>query len=111
MSAYINVNTFEYPRYIGDIQLEHPEVTEQTIPQEWQSVVYTKPPVYAPATQVVYELAPIQQSGNWTVQWAVRDLTQEELDARAAFALGLRGAVQFNTDIAGSEPNVIGQAT
>jgi hypothetical protein len=108
MSAYINVNTMEYPRYIGDIQLINPEVTEETIPQNWQHVLYTEPPEYTHATQTAYELAPIQQNGNWTVQWAIRDLTQEELDARAVFALGLKGAIQFNTDVAGSEPDVIG---
>lgn len=108
MSVYINTLTLEYPRHIGDIQLEHPEVTEKNIPQKWKLVVPIDAPSYNYETQTAYELSPIQQNGMWYMQWAVRDLTQNELDEIVARNLRRAGFSQSFNNVPGSVPNVIG---
>jgi hypothetical protein len=108
MSAYIKLATLEYPFYQGDIRLEHPEIGE----------IFECPTTYAPVkeilfensglpeidgnTQTIYELPPVNSNGVWSMSWAVRALTQEELSVKAQMT------VVLNTDAAGSKPNVIG---
>jgi hypothetical protein len=89
MSAYIKLSTLEYPRYEGDIRLDHPEITE-----DQTGAIFPCPDTYALVTpvqmpecnyeiQCVEELPPVQIDGVWTQQFLVRDLTVEELEARA----------------------------
>lgn len=71
MSLFINTDTMEYPRYEGDIAIE-PNAN-------WAEVERTTMPEYA-VNQVLYELTPLLVNGIWTQQWAVRDLTPEEIE-------------------------------
>lgn len=82
MVAYINSKTKEYPRYIGDLRLIDPNITEETIPFEWQPVPYQEPPSFDWKTQLAYEIEPIFENGQWIMQWAIRDLTEEEIKNR-----------------------------
>lgn len=88
MSAYIKLSTLEYPRHEGDIRLEHPEILESQTgdtfpcPDTYALVVTTERPTINPETQLAYEMQPTQVNGIWTMVWAVRDLTSEELQAR-----------------------------
>lgn len=79
MVAYINVDTGEYPRHIGDLQLLYPGITEENIPSVWMVVSYQEPPAINWEIQTAYEIPPIFENGNWIMQWAVRDLTEEEM--------------------------------
>jgi hypothetical protein len=72
MSAYININTLEYPRHEGDIALD---------PQNQYAVVqWVDMPSFDSATQRCYEGAPEQIDGQWRMTWIVRDATQKEID-------------------------------
>lgn len=71
MSIFINLDTLEYPRYEGDIAVE-PNAN-------WAEVQTTAIPEYA-VSQAPYELTPTLINGVWTQQWAVRDLTAEEIE-------------------------------
>ena len=71
MSLFINTDTMEYPRYEGDIANE--------TNSNWAEVERTTMPEYADG-QAPYELTPILVNNVWTQQWAVRDLTPEEIE-------------------------------
>ena len=89
MSTYIKLSTLEYPRHEGDIRLEHPEIQESQTgntfpcPSTYALVVPTDRPTFDEATQTTQEQAPMQVDGVWTQQWSVRDLTAQELEAKA----------------------------
>jgi len=89
MSAYIKLSTLEYPRHEGDIRLEHPEIQESQTgdtfpcPNTYALVVPTDRPAFDGATQTAQEQAPLQVNDVWTQQWSVRDLTVQELEAKA----------------------------
>jgi hypothetical protein len=91
MSAYIKLSTLEYPRHEGDIRIEHPDIREdQTYPNfpcpdTYALVTPIQIPSYNEETQCAEEITPIQIEGVWTQQFLVRDLTAEELEARAAW--------------------------
>jgi hypothetical protein len=91
MSSYIKLSTLEYPRHEGDIRLEYPEITEDQTgdsfpcPDTYALVKETTAPEFNFATQVCYETAPVQIDSVWTQQWAVRSMTDEELQRIADF--------------------------
>jgi hypothetical protein len=91
MSTYIKLLTLEYPRYEGDIRLEHPEILEEQTwpnfpcPDTYALVTPVEIPEFNRDTQCVEEQIPVQIDGVWTQQYLVRDLTTEELEERAAW--------------------------
>jgi hypothetical protein len=91
MSAYIKLATLEYPRHEGDIRIEHPDIREDQTwpnfpcPDTYALVTPVQIPSYNEETQCAEELQPAQIDGVWTQQFLVRDLTAEELEARAAW--------------------------
>ena len=89
MSTYIKLSTLKYPRYEGDIRLDHPEITEDqtgatfSCPNTYAAVTPVQMPECNYEIQCVEELPPVQIDGVWTQRFLVRDLTVEELEARA----------------------------
>ncbi len=80
---YINPEG-EYPRHIGDIQLEHPKFKEDdALPDGWVKVEEADRPTVG-ENQVAYEGQPEEVDGVMTQSWVVRDMTQEEIDRRDA---------------------------
>jgi len=80
---YINPQG-EYPRHIGDIQLEHPKFKDgDTLPEGWVKVAEADRPTVG-ENQVAYEAHPEEVDGVMTQNWIVRDMTQEEIDRRDA---------------------------
>jgi hypothetical protein len=80
MSAYLNLETGEYPRHIGDLYLLGYK-DEEELPEGWVQVVPTENP--APGVdQKAIEVAPKLINGIWTQQWEVVDLTTEEIARR-----------------------------
>jgi hypothetical protein len=76
MNAYIKLSTNEYPRHIGDIELD-PAGMADYVPVEW-----VDPPAHDPETQRCAESPPEQINGVWQMVWEMRDFTPEELQIR-----------------------------
>jgi len=114
MSAYIKLSTLEYPRYEGDIRLEHPEILDSQTgdtflcPETYALVQFVAEPEFNVDTQIAYELAPINNDGVWSMAWAVRDLTQEEIDLINEYKLKEQLKPHQNLSQQGSQPDVIG---
>jgi hypothetical protein len=73
MTAYIKLETLEYPRHVGDIALD-PDGT-------YVEVQWVDRPIFDKKMQYCYETTPVNVDGSWSMTWQVRDKTQEELDA------------------------------
>lgn len=110
MSTYIKLSTLEYPRYEGDIRLEYSEIREDQTepdfpcPDTYAKVQQVSPPDIDNTKQRLYELAPIQIDSIWTQQWAVRDLTQQEIDDIAKF---IEESKNLFVNSSGNVPNAI----
>jgi len=80
---YINPEG-EYPRHIGDIQLEHPNFKEgDALPEGWVQVAEADRP--EPQTdKIIFEDFPVEVDGVMTQNWQVRDMTAEEIERRDA---------------------------
>jgi hypothetical protein len=72
MSAYIKLSTQEYPRYIGDIEID-PAGMEDYALVEWQD----RPS--CAETQRLQEGAPQFVDGKWVMTWQTREATQSEI--------------------------------
>lgn len=74
----------DYPRYPGDIQLENPSWTSgDPLPTGWIAVTPTEQPICG-ESEVVEEVHPVEASGEWVQTWAVRALTEQELQVKNA---------------------------
>jgi hypothetical protein len=81
---YIKLATLEFPRHIGDIWLDHPELEGQFVcPETYAEVEQTPVPEYDIAKQIIDCVIPIQENGVWKTNWKIRNLTQTELDVMA----------------------------
>ena len=106
MSAYIKLSTLEYPRYQGDIRLEYPAMgAEFVCPETYALVEEVVAPEFDYATQTAYQLPPVNANGIWSMAWAVRDLTAEEVQGISYNPSEPDPAANNAT---GSTPNVIG---
>jgi hypothetical protein len=75
---FINKITKEYPRFIGDLQLLHPDATLDNLPNDWVLVEVTPRPENQDG-KAIYESTPQEINGAWKQQWVIRDLTAEEI--------------------------------
>jgi hypothetical protein len=73
MTAYIKLSTNEYPRHIGDIEID-PIGSE-----DFEVVQWVDPPQYDTKIQTCSEGQPVKINGAWQMTWVVRDMTQEEI--------------------------------
>jgi hypothetical protein len=76
MSAYIKLSTGEYPRYIGDIEIDDAGMGDYA-PVEW-----IDPPEAYNINRVIVTEPPVQVDGKWYMVWSVRDATPEEIEDR-----------------------------
>lgn len=90
----LNGEVKRYPYSLGLLYLDYPNTSfpsvlsnELLADYEVYPVTSTLPPDYDFSTQTVTEAAPALLDGTWTQQWAVRDLTAEELKARVPQAV------------------------
>jgi hypothetical protein len=107
---YIKLSTLEFPRYEGDIRLEHPDITvDQTgpsfpCPNTYAPVQYVAAPSVL-STQVAEILPPVQdETGDWKMAWAVRDLTAEEIQARKDFEERMQKEMQYRNSTDSNNP-------
>lgn len=83
MLIFIDSNG-QYPRFIGDILIEHKNWKEgDAIPAGWTLVQETAPPQVS-EDQMFYEGPPTVIDGVVSQVWFVRDLTEEELYVKNA---------------------------
>ena len=111
MSAHIKLLTLEYPRFQGDIRLEHPEIGEEFVcPETYAPVEYVEIPEFDNQTQTAYELPPTQTDGVWRMVWAVRDFTAQEIEDMRLWKEQMQNqtGVHSNVDAPGATPDVIG---
>lgn len=74
----------EYPRHIGDIQIEHPDFKEgNSLPDGWVKVETAEMPI-AGLDEIVYEDFPVEVGGAMIQNWKVRSMTSAEIDRRDA---------------------------
>lgn len=87
MSLFISPNN-EYPRYIGDIQLENPEYKiNDKLPNGWKLVQDKNIPDVT-GDNIVDEQFPIlDESGNYVRNFTVRLMTDDEIAANNASKL------------------------
>lgn len=118
MIAYIKLSTLEYPRYEGNIRLEHPEITEdQTYPNfpcppTYAEVAQPKPPEIDTTTQYLTQTNPVNNNGVWTVEWVINNFNDEELASIKAMQEEFmkkhqNGNLYDNLNNSGSAPNAI----
>ena len=72
MTAYIKLSTLEYPRHIGDIEIDEDK--------NYAQVEWVDQPDFDFKTQRCYEGMPVEIDGTWHMTWIVRDATQDEID-------------------------------
>lgn len=78
MSGYISP-AGDYPRFMGDIQLQDPKWQEgQELPDGWIAVEDSALPEVK-ENQTLIENYPVEQDGKWVRNFTVRDLTADEL--------------------------------
>ena len=83
----------EYPRYIGDLLLANPDWQEGDIlPEGWVQVQETALPSID-QNQAIEELSPELVDDIYIQKFAVRPLTQDELDAREAKLRAIQNAI------------------
>lgn len=86
---YIKLSTLEFPRYEGDIRLEHPEILEtQTgdnfpCPSTYAKVIETTPPQIDANQRLVFGPPKLSDAGIWETTWQVLTLSQQELEELA----------------------------
>jgi hypothetical protein len=76
---YINLLTLEFPRYEGDIRLDHPEIGEEFVcPSTYAPVTVSPEPAIDTQNQKLQFGSPYENNGQWVVDLVVVDLTDEE---------------------------------
>lgn len=71
MNAYIKLSTLEYPRHVGDIEID--------FNKDYALVEWVDMPFFDALLQRCYEGKPILIDGVWCMTWIVRDATPKEL--------------------------------
>jgi hypothetical protein len=74
MTTYIKLSTLEYPRHVGDIQLDPAGMND------YARVEWVDRPDFDRATQRCPEGTPVQIDGVWKMTWVVRNATPQEIE-------------------------------
>lgn len=106
--VYIKLSTLEYPRYQGDIRLEHPDIGDVFVCPNTYSEVFEVPmPDIDFNNQTCYEMPPQKNDEKWTMVWGIRDLTEEEKNERDKNIRKPKNLLSKNIEAPGSAPDVI----
>lgn len=79
-NLFINPNN-EYPRYVGDILIKHPDFDGVNLPEGWKSVEEVDRPIVG-TDEIVYEKSPVLIDGIYKQSWGIRPVTEEEIEKR-----------------------------
>mgnify|MGYP006280375461 CR=1 FL=1 len=77
MAKYLNINTKEYPRHDGDLELLGWSI-DNPLPENWVQVEEVVSPEVSEG-EVALELEPKLIDGSWVQQWEIHTLTAEEI--------------------------------
>lgn len=80
MAIYLNIKTNEYPRHDGDLELIGWKLGD-TLPENWVEVSIGDVPSIT-ETQTYIQNFPEKIDGVWTITYTIREMTQEEIDAK-----------------------------
>lgn len=80
MAIYLNTETNEYPRHAGDLELLGWNLGDP-LPENWVTVLLVDPPIIT-ETQTYTQNFPEKIDGIWKITYTVREMTQEEIDAK-----------------------------
>lgn len=76
---YINLSTLAFPRYEGDIRLDHPEIGEEFVcPNTYAPVTVLPAPTIDSQNQKLQFGTPYENNGQWVVDLIVVNLSDEE---------------------------------
>ena len=73
MSTYIKLSTLEYPRHIGDIEIDPAGMAD------YAHVEWVDPPTFDPRTQIRTQLQPQRQGDQWFMVWEVAPIPEAEM--------------------------------
>ena len=79
MTSYIKLSTNDYPRHIGDIEIDSIGV------EDYAHVEWVDMPIFDKVTQRCGAGTPVEIDGKWYMTWIVCDLNQEEIDLENTF--------------------------
>jgi hypothetical protein len=89
--AYIKLLTAEYPRFQGDIRLEHPEIGDVFVCPDTYGEVYEPEVAVVPgANERAVEGQPIQINGKWVRQFTLIPRVDDLLPRFPKFINGTR---------------------
>jgi hypothetical protein len=90
MSTYIKLSTLEYPRHIGDIQIDPLGMADYAV------VEWVDRPTINPKQERCQMAPPVQVNGVWKTNWVVTPIPQEE--QAAALKAEMVQAIQDHLD-------------
>lgn len=75
----------EYPRYIGDLQIDHPnwQIGDE-LPNGWREVAFAENRPEPAEDEIIVELFPVEENGIFVQSFTTRKLTAEELERKNA---------------------------
>lgn len=76
--AYLNTETMEYPRHIGDLYIIGYK-DGNSLPENWVEVQESPMPSLG-ENQKVVEISPALIGDVWTQQWQIENLTEAEIE-------------------------------
>lgn len=80
---FIKISTQEFPRFEGDVRLDHPEIGADFVcPDTYSEVLLDPEPAFDYATQKLEYSTPRCEGGIWRVGFEVVNLTAEEIEMR-----------------------------
>jgi hypothetical protein len=85
MSKYINIETMEYPRHVGDILLDGNK-------EKFVKVLEVPAPI-VPMYSYAYEDTPELVDGIWTQRWITGTMTEEEIQKNKEFEESIKPKV------------------
>jgi hypothetical protein len=77
---YLNTETNEYPRYVGDLELLGWKLGEE-LPLNWVEVIQDPTP-HITENETYYLEFPQLIDGIWKAVWTIRNLTPEEIELK-----------------------------
>tara|TARA_R110002126_G_C10176225_1_gene474432 strand:- start:179 stop:511 length:333 start_codon:yes stop_codon:yes gene_type:complete len=93
MTTFIRLSTKEYPLHEGDVRLQISGIPENLTgdefpcPDIYARVEWVDEPDYNRNSHIAEELAPVQENGVWKMQWAIRELTDDEKEYQQMYSL------------------------
>lgn len=76
MSTYIKLSTLDYPRHIGDIELDPAGI------EDYALVEWVDPPIFNIDYQYCSQSQPVKKSGKWYVNWEIKNISLDEMSTK-----------------------------